>query len=84
MSFTSGSTGGKYKHQLKINEMPSHTHDLIFAMAPIWTNAGRSNIQGSDQSNESFNFDYVKKSGEDVAHNYIQPYTVIYRWKRTA
>ena len=84
MSFTSGSTGGKYKHQLTINEMPSHTHDLIFAMAPIWTNAGRASLQGSDQSYESYNFDYVKKSGEDVAHNNIQPYTVIYRWKRSA
>ena len=82
MSFTAGSTGGEYTHVLTNNEMPKHKH-------AIQSTSGYPSI-----SNKLYPFQMIEKEssymdtnvclsqGENVAHNNIQPYIVIFIWKR--
>lgn len=80
--FNIGDTGGEYEHQLTIAEMPSHTHktgispDLGFAVKDRSVN---------DTANVYFaqTFSNSAATGLDGAHNNIQPYLVVYIWKRT-
>ena len=77
-------TGGSKTHTLTIDEMPIHDHDTnstgqyfksdgaTGAGSNAWTTqfTGGSKLTGS--------------SGGGQAHNNLQPYIVVYMWKRTA
>lgn len=87
MSFTAGSTGGNYKHTLTVNEMPSHSHAIDRS---YYTTSGSHKHQGTGGVSDGVD-PYTGKnqletytSGGDSAHNNIQPYVVIYRFRRTA
>ena len=71
-------TGGSKTHTLSVSEMPAHTHTYN---EPTTID----NKQGGGDSN------YVSKAsvssgstGGGSAHNNVQPYIVVYFWKRTA
>ena len=71
-------TGGAKTHTLSVSEMPAHTHTYN---EPTTID----NKQGGGDSN------YVSKAsvssgstGGGSAHNNVQPYIVVYFWKRTA
>lgn len=77
-------TGGEKSHTLKPNEMPSHTHNLP---------SGTSSINGSEYAiNVYMNTGYwngntneiIHPTGGDQPHNNLQPYVVVYRWRRVA
>ena len=73
-------TGGEKKHQLTVNEMPSHQHGVgIFGDAggPFGYNIQTLSI-GSQQNVTT------EAKGGDQAHNNLQPYITCYMWKRTA
>lgn len=74
---TAESTGGSKTHQLTVNEMPAHTHSYgTFSQANPAATGGSgayTSITGTTQS-----------TGGDEAHNNVQPYIVVYMWKRTA
>ncbi len=78
---TAEETGGAKTHTLSIAEMPAHTHAT----------------EGNDSHDPGFGVPYVDtKSGSTPnsnattstggggAHNNLQPYIVVYMWKRTA
>ena len=84
MTFTSSNTGGEYNHKLTINEMPSHTHEIQIPTSTNWTGNGGSAFQLNNQTTLRDTYSYIKASGGDQSHNNIQPYIVVYFWRRTA
>ena len=81
---TAGATGGSETHSLTEAELPSHTHTVSHTTATEKlygsTDGNRTytNITGS-ASNET-----TSSTGSGTAHNNLQPYVVVYMWKRTA
>lgn len=75
---TAGETGGSKTHTLTVDEMPSHSHNIRGANDV--QNDGRPTLTGN---NTTF-VESTESTGGDQPHNNLQPYIVVYRWKRTA
>lgn len=75
-------TGGAKTHTLTTAEMPAHVHGEVGPSSAsggaltltVDTNASGSQAVGLNTASE----------GGDGAHNNLQPYIVVYMWKRTA
>ena len=78
-------TGGSKTHTLTTAELPSHTHQV------------GSNDSGTGTGGASGNMEFVRDAGDGNgpavtssstgsgnAHTIVQPYIVVYMWKRTA
>ena len=77
-------TGGAKTHTLTISEMPTHTHGGIF---PAGSSGSFSQGFDVDNPNSGANLDTEKtttSTGGGAAHNNLQPYIVVYRYRRTA
>ena len=77
-------TGGSKTHTLSVAELPSHSHTIS-------GNISRSGFSFEHHQTNSRlpgqNFDTnpsVSNTGSGNAHNNVQPYIVVYMWKRTA
>lgn len=83
-----GSMGGEYSHQLSISEMPNHSHNIYSDNSnSIVVGGGSSGYYGNagvDTSGESYALKVlsVDNTGGNSRHNNIQPYFVVYIWKR--
>ena len=88
MSFTSNFTGGEYYHTLSFSEMPAHGHEI-----GIWGTSGAlktdawefMTIQGShysDNKSHNVNSIHTNASGSGTPHANIQPYLVVFFWRR--
>ena len=87
MSFTAGSTGGDYKHTLTVNEMPSHSHTIdrsYYTTSGSHKHQGTGGVSDGVYPNSGKNLLGTYMSGGDSAHTNIQPYIVVYRFRRTA
>jgi hypothetical protein len=73
---TAGKTGGEKTHTLTIAEMPAHTHKV--GSTSLVTASG-----GNERKPEGTS-DNTSSTGGGQAHNNLQPYIVVYFWKRTA
>ena len=71
-------TGGAKTHTLTTSEIPSHTHTLDTSDNPGGTGAIEV-AGGSPTSTQT-----TQSTGGGQAHNNLQPYIVVYMWKRTA
>jgi len=74
---TSEETGGEKTHTLTIPEMPAHTHTYDRG---ITVNEG----DGLSQRLNGYTSEATGSTGGGSAHNNLQPYIVVYMWKRTA
>lgn len=78
---TAEETGGAKTHTLTTSEIPSHTHtydgiDNTLPNAQDYDNTGGNGIwYGLNQTSGA--------TGGGQAHNNLQPYIVVYMWKRT-
>ena len=81
---TAEETGGAKTHTLTTNEMPSHTHGGIYPSGSRGSFTEAFDVDnpqdGFDKGNEKF----TTSTGGGAAHNNLQPYIVVYMWKRTA
>lgn len=88
MSFTTNSEGGEYYHTLSYSEMPAHAHEV-----GIWGTSGTlktgayefMTIQGShyaDGNSHNVNSVHTNASGSGIPHANIQPYLVVFFWRR--
>lgn len=75
---TAEETGGSKTHTLTTSEMPAHTHTMTIE------NASGTGSSGSGDGNSSFSSVATSSTGGGAAHNNVQPYIVVYMWKRTA
>lgn len=82
LSVTAEGTGGAYKHQLTVAEMPAHSHDLkVFVRDIDGASPDGDRSVKSDQAGVS---GFVSSTGGDGKHNNIQPWFGVFVWKRTA
>ena len=83
---TLNATGGAETHTLTLNEIPSHNHsngsydrllkqDGNTTVASVDGSSGEPNLGSSGA---------IQAAGGGAAHNNLQPYIVVYMWKRTA
>lgn len=84
---TIGATGGETTHTLTIDEIPSHNHVAIRGNTS--ETASGSGWGGVDQFVRSSADSYYRavdtsSTGGGGAHNNLQPYIVVYIWRRTA
>lgn len=88
--YTAGATGGEEKHQLTVEELASHNHNLIceygtsinISLAPeqqSYMQAAGTNARTRDPIST-----VIQNSGGNVAHNNMQPYSAVYIFKRSA
>ena len=83
-NFTAGSTGGEYTHTLTTNEMPSHNHSSIMHNT---NGAGINylNVQKTDPGmGLTTGYEITTAAGGGQAHNNMQPYVVVYMWRRVS
>jgi len=86
---TAGNTGGAETHTLTTSEIPSHSHSI-----DTRTNPEVEYFGGAETSVREFRddsdpggvdtTDNTNATGGGGAHNNLQPYIVVYMWKRTA
>ena len=79
---TAEETGGVKTHSLTTAELPSHNHTIDI---PSSQNGGGYNAHSLFPDGSSSNEQLTTNStGSGSAHTNVQPYIVVYMWKRTA
>lgn len=85
-----GETGGTKTHTLTVDEMPAHTHKentvperndmFVDSSLTVTVPSTRSSDVDSGRTTGTTTF----STGGSQAHNNLQPYIVVYMWRRTA
>ena len=83
-SFTAGSTGGEYAHTLTVNEMPSHTHTITDWYFKRNEGDQLGNTHGDELLGNTYTTSTTSSAGGGGAHNNMQPYVVVYMWRRVS
>jgi len=78
---TLAATGGAETHTLSVAELPAHTHATEGNDA---NDAGATVPYVDGKSGGTPNSNATTSTGGGGAHNNLQPYIVVYMWKRTA
>jgi len=79
---TAEETGGAKTHTLTTDEIPSHTHPQV---APTSASGGAVRFASDTNANGAVTDpNETGATGGGGAHNNLQPFVVVYFWKRTA
>ena len=78
---TLNATGGAETHTLSIAEMPSHNHSISPTLTRGSGTDGNPDVASGGGNQGSYS---ISNTGGGGAHNNLQPYIVVYMWKRTA
>ena len=79
---TAEETGGEKSVTLTTSQLPAHTHNNPAGISPA-PNANDVDITGGNGRTIADNV-ATASTGGGQAHNNLQPYIVVYMWKRTA
>lgn len=77
-------TGGSKTHTLTEAELPSHTHSITLSSSISDNTGANSNYVREINTTDSSVTATSGATGSGNAHNNVQPYIVVYMWKRTA
>ena len=83
MSFATNSKGGEYNHKLTAKELPYHEHALYYSWSTVSEQSEwhcNKYEAGTWPNNWAWNGSPII-CGEEP-HNNIQPYIVVYFWRR--
>jgi hypothetical protein len=90
---TAEETGGAKTHTLDLDEMPSHRHGGIYPAGSAGSFTQGFDVDNATSGNTLTEEKFTTYAGGDKtdgtegttqAHNNLQPYIVVYMWKRTA
>lgn len=76
-------TGGEKTHTLTIPEMPNHRHGITTVSSNLVPMTQYELVSGYNPNNHGVGTSYTGYTGGGGAHNNLQPYIVVYMWKRT-
>lgn len=83
-TYKGGQTGGEASHQLTVNEMPSHKHNVA-TVYPFNFGGMRTAVANSTANDRTGTAtDVVDASGGNQAHNNMPPYIVVYGWVKVS
>jgi len=77
-TFTAGDSGGEISHTTTVAEMPSHNHTLNHATG----SGGAGGPQYTVGASTTVRSSGINDTGGSGAHNNLQPYIVVYFWRR--
>ena len=81
---TAEETGGAKTHTLTTAEIPAHNHQILRERSATTGGATTLIARTSDTSSTVDTTVFTENSGSGGAHNNVQPYIVVYMFKRTA
>ena len=87
---TLGETGGSKTHTLTVGELPAHSHSIATQTNPQveYYGGAEVNILEIDDTTPAPDgvdtTSFTNNTGLGQAHNNLQPYIVVYMWRRTA
>ena len=85
-----GTVVGEEKHLLTIEEMPNHNHSTLYwdatqiGLTPTQSGSGSPRCLSVDDAIYSGTNPRTNYTGNDTAHNNIQPSKIVNRWHREA
>ena len=91
--YTVGSTGGEVSHLLTVNEMPSHSHNIVnsknsktgSAYMPIQVSSSEWGLVSQNGTGWiAQDTGYIAETGGNAPHNNMPPYRAVWMWRRTA
>ena len=88
MSFATNFVGGEYYHTLSYSEMPVHGHEIgIWGTSGVlktsaWEFMTTNGSHYADNNSHNVNSIHTNTSGKGVPHANIQPYQIVFFWKR--
>jgi hypothetical protein len=74
-------TGGAKTHTLNVSEIPAHSHDVLYQELD---NLGQTTHPAGTNPGDPTATIATQDTGGGGAHNNLQPYMVVYMWKRVA
>ena len=89
-SYEAGSTGGEATHTLTVNELATHSHDIIAngSGKRVGFNEGNADpdyVRNDYTDTGNIGNQYVTNEvGGNQAHNNMPPYLTVYMWRRIA
>lgn len=86
---TIGETGGVKAHSLSIAELPAHTHRVSVGDGAAWNDYLAGNTSNEFGIRESYldsgtRYSTNESIGSGTAHTNLQPYIVVYRYRRVS
>lgn len=76
--------GGAKTHTITTAEMPAHNHQILRERSATTGGATTQIARTADTSSTVDTNVFTENAGSGSAHNNLQPYIVVYMWKRTA
>lgn len=89
-TYSAGSTGGEATHTLTVNELATHSHDVIAngTGKRVGFNEGNADpdyVRNDYTDTGNIGNQYVTSEvGGNQAHNNMPPYLTVYMWRRIA